>query len=62
VSLFRSHPRVAVTGRQLRRWLPRTAVLAALVVATAGCQTSTWENLGLRNPASTQAALTLHLW
>ncbi|HEY1641524.1 MAG TPA: cytochrome c oxidase subunit II [Streptosporangiaceae bacterium] len=62
MSLFRSHPRAGVTSRQLRRWLPRTALGIALVTMTAGCQTSAWENLGLRQPATDQATRITHLW
>ena len=62
MSLFRSHPRAGVTPRQLRRWLPRTALGIALVTMTAGCQTSAWENLGLRTPATSQGARIVHLW
>jgi cytochrome c oxidase subunit II len=29
---------------------------------TAGCQSSAWENLGLRKPATQQASLIVHLW
>jgi cytochrome c oxidase subunit II len=62
VSLFRSHPRLGVRVGQLRRWLPRTALAVALVTMTAGCQTSAWENLGLRQPATKQASMITHLW
>jgi cytochrome c oxidase subunit II len=62
VSLIRSHPRLGVRARQLRRWLPRTALAIALVTVTAGCKSSAWENLGLRAPATTQASVVVQLW
>jgi cytochrome c oxidase subunit II len=48
--------------RLLRRWLPRTAVFVALVTLTTGCNASSVENLGLRNPLTTQAKLIVSLW
>jgi cytochrome c oxidase subunit 2 len=62
VSLIRSHPRHGVRARQLRRWLPRTVLGIALVTMTAGCQTSAWENLGLRKSATAQGTTIVHLW
>jgi cytochrome c oxidase subunit II len=62
VSLFGSHPRHGVKASQLRRWLPRTALAIALVATTAGCQSSAWENLGLRKPATKQASMIVTLW
>jgi cytochrome c oxidase subunit II len=50
-----------VRARQLRRWLPRTALAIALVTMTAGCN-SAWENLGLRKPVTTQGQMIVHLW
>jgi cytochrome c oxidase subunit II len=63
VSLIRSHPRRRVSGRQLRRWLPRTALALGVLAVTTGCTTnSAWENLGLRSPQTSQASLIIHLW
>jgi cytochrome c oxidase subunit 2 len=63
VSLFRSHPRQGVRARQLRRWVPRTALVAGLVTMTAGCsKTATWTNLGLRAPGTTSARTIIDLW
>jgi cytochrome c oxidase subunit II len=63
VSLFRSHPRQGVRARQLRRWVPRTALMAGLVTMTAGCsKTATWTNLGLRAPGTTSARTIIELW
>jgi cytochrome c oxidase subunit II len=62
VSLFGSHPRHGGKASQLRRWLPRTALAIALVATTAGCQSSAWENLGLRKPATKQASMIVTLW
>jgi len=49
-------------ARPIRRWLPRTAALAALALVTTGCDSSWVDNLGLRNPLTTQAQLITHLW
>jgi cytochrome c oxidase subunit II len=62
VSLFRSHPRAGARPRAFRRWAPRAALAVALVTMTAGCQSSAWENLGLRKPVTTQASLVVQLW
>jgi cytochrome c oxidase subunit II len=63
VSLFRSHPRQGVRARQLRRWVPRTALMVGLVTMTAGCsKTATWTNLGLRAPGTTSARTIIELW
>jgi cytochrome c oxidase subunit 2 len=62
VSLFRSHPPQGVT-RQLRRWVPRTALVIGLVTMTAGCsKTAAWTNLGLRAPGTTSARTIVNLW
>jgi cytochrome c oxidase subunit II len=50
-----------VSGRQLRRWLPRTALAIGLVTMTTGCS-SAWENLGLRSPQTSQASMIINLW
>jgi cytochrome c oxidase subunit II len=62
VSLFRSNPRAGARPRAFRRWAPRAALAVALVTMTAGCQSSAWENLGLRKPVTTQASLVVQLW
>ena len=63
MSLFRSHPRQGVRARQLRRWLPRTALVIGLVAVTAGCQSNAaWTNLGLRAPVTTQGKTVVDLW
>ena len=63
MSLFRSHPRHGVRARQLRRWLPRTALMVGLATMTAGCsKTATWTNLGLRAPGTTSARTIIELW
>ncbi len=49
-------------ARLLRRWLPRAAAAVALALLTTGCDSSWVDNLGLRNPLTTQAKLTVHLW
>lgn len=49
-------------ARLVRRWLPRAAMASALVLLTAGCNSTTVEHLGLRNPLTTQAKLVVSLW
>jgi cytochrome c oxidase subunit 2 len=39
-----------------------TVLVIALATMTAGCSSNAWENLGLRNPLTTQAKLTVSLW
>jgi cytochrome c oxidase subunit II len=52
-----------VRVRQLRRWLPRTALVTGLMVMTAGCSsTNAWTRLGLRAPVTTQGKTTVELW
>jgi cytochrome c oxidase subunit II len=53
-------PRARV--RLIRRWLPRAVLVVGLVTLTAGCDANTVENLGLRNPLTTQAKLIVTLW
>lgn len=63
MSLFRSHPRQGVRAGQLRRWLPRTALVTGLVTVTAGCQSNAaWTRLGLRAPVTTQGKTIVDLW
>jgi cytochrome c oxidase subunit II len=62
VSPIRSAPRHGASVALLWRWLPRTALFIALATMTAGCNSKTVENLGLRKPLTTQAKLTVSLW
>jgi cytochrome c oxidase subunit 2 len=55
-------PRGGAMARRVRRWLPRAALFLALATLTAGCNSSTVEHLGLRNPLTTQAKLVVNLW
>jgi len=55
-------PRQRASARLLRRWLPRTALFVGLATLTAGCNSTTVENLGLRTPLTTQAKLIVSLW
>jgi cytochrome c oxidase subunit 2 len=55
-------PHGGARGRLVRRWLPRAALFLALATLTAGCNSTTVENLGLRNPLTTQAKLIVSLW
>jgi cytochrome c oxidase subunit 2 len=49
-------------ARLIRRWLPRVVLAAGLVVLTTGCDATTVERLGLRNPLTSQAKLIVDLW
>ena len=55
-------PRRGARARLIRRWLPRAALFFALATLTAGCNSTTVERLGLRNPLTTQAKLIVGLW
>jgi cytochrome c oxidase subunit II len=55
-------PRRGQRARLVRRWLARGALFAGLVIMTAGCDSTTVERLGLRNPLTTQAKLIVTLW
>ncbi len=55
-------PRRGASARLLRRWLPRTALVVALVTLTAGCNSTDVERLGLRAPLTSQAKLIVNLW
>jgi cytochrome c oxidase subunit 2 len=49
-------------GQRLRRWLPRTVLLAAVLMATAGCQSTTFTRLGLPVPVTKQGEVVVTLW
>jgi cytochrome c oxidase subunit II len=55
-------PRRGARARLIRRWLPRAVLFFALAIMTAGCSSNWVNNLGLRNPLTTQAQLIAHLW
>ena len=55
-------PHRGARGRLVRRWLPSAALFFALATLTAGCNSTTVENLGLRNPLTSQAKLIVTLW
>jgi cytochrome c oxidase subunit II len=55
-------PRRGARARLIRRWLPRAVLFFALAIMTAGCSSNWVNNLGLRNPLTTQAQLIVHLW
>jgi cytochrome c oxidase subunit II len=55
-------PHRGARRRLIRRWLPSAALFFALATLTAGCNSTTVENLGLRNPLTTQAKLIVSLW
>jgi len=49
-------------ARRLRRWIPRTVLLAAVLMATAGCQSTTFTRLGLPVPVTRQGEVVVTLW
>jgi cytochrome c oxidase subunit 2 len=55
-------PRRGARARLIRRWLPRAVLFFGLAVMTGGCSSNWVNNLGLRNPLTTQAQLIVHLW
>jgi cytochrome c oxidase subunit II len=55
-------PRRGARARLIRRWLPRAVLFFALAIMTGGCSSNWVNNLGLRNPLTTQAQLVVHLW
>jgi cytochrome c oxidase subunit 2 len=48
--------------RQLRRWLPRAALLLAIAVVTTGCKSTAFTRMGMLPPVTRQGVVTLHLW
>ena len=50
------------SGRAPRRWVPRAAGFAVLLVALTGCTNNTFTRLGFPNPITKQGLVTLHLW
>jgi cytochrome c oxidase subunit II len=55
-------PRRGARARLIRRWLPRAVLFFALAIMTGGCSSNWVNNLGLRNPLTTQAHLIVQLW
>ena len=54
-------PRSGRAG-QTRRWVPRAAGLAVLLVALTGCTNDTFTRIGFPDPITKQGLVTLHLW
>jgi len=65
VSLHRSTPpqrgRVRLV-RSASRWAPRAAIAAAVLLATAGCQSNAFTRMGMLPPVTKQGHVTLTLW
>jgi cytochrome c oxidase subunit II len=57
-------PRMVPSGRRanLRRRLPRAALLAAVLLGTAGCQNNAFTRLGMPPPVTNQGKTVLSLW
>jgi cytochrome c oxidase subunit 2 len=62
VSPIRSAPRHKRAPGQLRRWLPRAAVLLAIAAVTTGCKSTAFTRMGMLPPVTRQGQVTLHLW
>jgi len=45
-----------------RRWVPRAAAMAVVLVAATGCTNDTFTRMGFPNPITKQGQVTLHLW
>jgi cytochrome c oxidase subunit 2 len=60
--LARRQPGQRQPGQRLRRWVPRTVLLAAVLMATAGCQSTTFTRLGLPVPVTRQGEVVVTLW
>ena len=44
------------------RWVPRAAIAVAVILTTAGCQSSAFNRLGFPPPVTKQGQVTLTLW
>jgi cytochrome c oxidase subunit II len=52
----------ADTARRVRRWALRSVLLGAVVLGTAGCQSTTFTRLGLPVPVTKQGEVVVTLW
>jgi cytochrome c oxidase subunit II len=48
--------------RSASRWLPRAAIAAAVLIATAGCQSNAFNRMGMLPPVTKQGRVVLTLW
>jgi cytochrome c oxidase subunit II len=48
--------------RLARRWAPRAAIAAAVLLATAGCQSNDFTRMGMPAPVTKQAKVVVTLW
>jgi cytochrome c oxidase subunit 2 len=67
VSLNRSARRSGIAPlrgrvRLARRWVPRAAIAAAVLLATAGCQSNAFTRMGMLPPVTKQGKVALVLW
>jgi cytochrome c oxidase subunit II len=49
-------------ARAVRRWVPRAAVAAAVLLTTAGCQSNAFTRMGMLPPVTKQGHVTLTMW
>ena len=45
-----------------RRWVPRAAIAAAVLLATTGCQSNAFTRMGMLPPVTKQGKVTLTMW
>jgi cytochrome c oxidase subunit 2 len=55
-------PAGARPAGRLRRWAPVTVLMTAVILATAGCQSTTFTRLGLPVPVTKQGQVVVNLW
>jgi cytochrome c oxidase subunit 2 len=55
-------PAGARPAGRLRRWAPVTVLMTAVILATAGCQSTTFTRLGLPVPVTRQGEVVVTLW
>ena len=58
----RRQPGQRQPGSRLRRWVPRAVLLAGVLMATAGCESTTFTRLGLPVPVTKQGEVVVTLW
>ena len=57
-----ARPAGARPAGRLRRWAPVTVLMTAVILGTAGCQSTTFTRLGLPVPVTKQGEVVVTLW
>jgi cytochrome c oxidase subunit 2 len=57
-----ARPAGARPAGRLRRWAPVTVLMTAVILGTAGCQSTTFSRLGLPVPVTKQGEVVVTLW